>query len=246
MKQSADALLSVLNDILDFSKIEAGKLELEQTPFDLAEAIGDATQVLALAAANKGIELVCRTAPDLPARVLGDSGRLRQILVNLVGNAVKFTEHGEVFVDAFWESPADARARLHCLVRDSGIGIPPEKQQMIFEAFAQAERETTRRFGGTGLGLAISSQLVKIMGGTIWVDSRPDEGSSFHFRLPLEPDEASGAGGTVRFPRAPRLAGCGQRHEQENRLGNAGQPGSVRRIGGGYSTRLDRPQTGRS
>jgi two-component system, sensor histidine kinase and response regulator len=195
VKKSADALLSVINDILDFSKIEAGKLELEYSPFDVRESLGDTLNTLALRAHQKGLELACHIAPDVPETVIGDPVRLRQILINLVGNAIKFTERGEVVVDV--QMPDAQRAgsvsdgtsayasgsscALHFSVRDTGIGIPADKQVMIFDAFAQADGSTTRRYGGTGLGLAISSRLVQRMGGQIWVESEPGKGSTFHF-----------------------------------------------------------------
>jgi two-component system sensor kinase len=186
VRQSADSLMQLLNDILDLSKIEAGKLELEQVPLNPHEVIGDATQVLALTAAAKSIELTSRVAPDVPPCLLGDPVRLRQILINLVGNAVKFTERGEVFVDASVESREASRVKLHMVVHDTGIGIPADKQQQIFEAFTQADRQTTRRFGGTGLGLTISRQLIKMMNGNLWVESQPGAGSHFHVTVTLD------------------------------------------------------------
>jgi two-component system, sensor histidine kinase and response regulator len=181
VKKSADALLSVINDILDFSKIEAGKLELEHAPFDLRDSLGDMLNTLALRAHQKGLELACHIAPEVPETVVGDSQRLRQVLINLVGNAIKFTECGEVIVDVALEGGDDVEARLHFRVRDTGIGIPADKQSLIFEAFAQVDGSTTRRYDGTGLGLAISSRLVERMGGRIWVESEPHHGSTFHF-----------------------------------------------------------------
>jgi two-component system, sensor histidine kinase and response regulator len=198
VKKSADALLSVINDILDFSKIEAGKLDLDYSPFDIRESLGDMLNTLALRAHQKGLELACHIAPDVPETVIGDPLRLRQIFLNLVGNAIKFTERGEVVVDVNKMQNAECRMQnerpdddssllhsafciLHFSVRDTGIGIPLEKQAMIFEAFAQADGSTTRRYGGTGLGLAISSRLVQRMGGRIWVESNPGQGSTFHF-----------------------------------------------------------------
>ena len=185
VKQSADALLRLLNDILDFSKIEAGRLELESVPLDLREVVGDATQMLAVLASQKGLELICRIAPDVPPMAVGDPGRLRQIVVNLLGNAVKFTEQGEVLADVWVEAEKQERVDLHFAVRDTGIGIPPDKQRSIFESFRQSDSSTTRRFGGTGLGLSISSQLVNLMGGRIWVESEVGRGSTFHFVVPL-------------------------------------------------------------
>ncbi len=193
VKKSADALLSVINDILDFSKIEAGKLELEYSPFDMRDTLGDTLNTLALRAHQKGLELACHIAPEVPETVVGDPVRLRQILINLVGNAIKFTDRGEVVVDVQFQGtesgtplsePAPSTPDscwLHFSVRDTGIGIPADKQAMIFDAFAQVDSSTTRRYGGTGLGLAISSRLVKRMGGRIWVESDLGKGSTFHF-----------------------------------------------------------------
>ncbi len=184
VKHSADELLRLLNDILDFSKIEAGKLELEAIDFDLRETLGDAMQAFAVPASAKGLELMFRVDANVPSNVNGDPGRLRQILSNLIGNAIKFTERGEILVDVGFKG-SDTEL-IHFAVHDTGIGIPPDKQQRIFESFSQADSSTTRRFGGTGLGLAISSQLVKIMQGEIWVESEMDQGSTFHFTARLE------------------------------------------------------------
>ncbi len=185
IRQSADSLLQILNDILDFSKIEAGKLGLELIEFDLRETIGLIGQALAVRAADKQLELACRIAPDLPQKLVGDPGRLRQIVTNLAGNAIKFTERGEVVIDVTSNDATgcndDGEIDLKITVRDTGIGIAPEKQQSIFEAFAQADSSTTRQFGGTGLGLAISSQLVEMMNGRIWVDSEEGHGATFYF-----------------------------------------------------------------
>jgi signal transduction histidine kinase/DNA-binding response OmpR family regulator len=181
VRQSADVLLRLLNDILDFSKIEAGKLELELTDFSLHDVLGDTLQTLALRAAEKGLELAGRIAPDTPDTLLGDPGRLRQILVNLVGNAIKFTEAGEVVVNVETESQTDTEVCLRASVRDTGIGIPRDKQQSVFDVFSQADGSTTRRFGGSGLGLAITSQLVGLMGGRIWLESSVGQGSTFYF-----------------------------------------------------------------
>ena len=195
VRQSAHSLLRLLNDILDLSKIEAGKLDLEAIAFPLAETIADATRVLAVEAARKGLELVCHVEAHTPASLIGDPGRLRQVLVNLLGNAVKFTEQGEVLLEAYVEGRRATDVQLHFVVRDTGIGIAPAQHQQIFEAFRQADSSTTRRFGGTGLGLAISSQLVSLMGGRIWVESAPAHGSAFHFTawfgLPDKPGQAA-------------------------------------------------------
>mgnify|MGYP003288338967 CR=1 FL=1 len=189
VKGSADSLLRLLNDILDFAKIEARKLDLEPLEFRLRDTIGVTMKTLAVRAYSKGLELACRIAPDVPDAVVGDPSRLRQILVNLVGNAIKFTERGEVVVEVENTQSEGAAidvtrrdpVHLHFSVRDTGIGIPTAKQRAIFEPFTQADSSTTRQFGGTGLGLAISSQLVTLMGGRLWLESRPAEGSTFHF-----------------------------------------------------------------
>jgi len=179
--ESGESLLSVINDILDFSKIEAGKLSLESSEFELRESLGDALKSLAFRAHRKGLELACEIHPDVPERLIGDVGRLRQILVNLVGNAIKFTETGEVVAEVTCRSQTEAEAELHFSVRDTGIGIPADKLAAIFEAFEQVDTSTTRKFGGTGLGLAICSRLVALMGGKIAVDSTLGRGSTFHF-----------------------------------------------------------------
>jgi PAS domain S-box-containing protein len=186
MQQSAHALLRIINEILDFSKIEAGKLELEQIPFELRACVGHAAKSLATRAAQKSLELLLKVDPNVPELLLGDPGRLRQVIVNLVGNAIKFTEQGEIVVqvDLTEESTPD-KAVLHIAVRDSGIGIAPAQQSHIFEAFTQADASTTRRYGGTGLGLAISAQLVEMMGGRIWMESEVGVGTTFHFTAPL-------------------------------------------------------------
>jgi len=190
-EQSAEALLRLLNDILDFSKIEAGKLELESIPFDLRDSIAGTVQTLGVRASAKGLELACRIPPELPDRLIGDPGRLCQIIVNLVGNAIKFTEQGEVVVDVRQESATEEEVRLQISIRDTGIGIPAEKQTQIFEAFSQADASTSRRFGGTGLGLAISSQLAGMMNGRMWVESEPGKGTTFHFTAALRRQTAA-------------------------------------------------------
>jgi CheY-like chemotaxis protein len=181
VKDSADALLRLLNDILDFSKIEAGKLELEATNFHLRDCIGKTGQTLGIRAADKALELHCRIDPGLPEYLLGDAGRLRQIIVNLAGNAIKFTTEGEVVIDVTEESRVEDRVCLHVSVKDTGIGIAPEQQKNVFGAFEQADSSITRKFGGTGLGLAISSQLAAMMGGRIWLESEVGKGTTFHF-----------------------------------------------------------------
>jgi signal transduction histidine kinase/DNA-binding response OmpR family regulator len=185
VKTSAESLLTVINDILDFSKIEAGRLDLDPVRFNLRDNLEDALKALALRANEKGLELLLDVRPDVPGDVIGDQARVRQVVTNLVGNAIKFTDKGEVVLsvglDTKMDAQEDGRTKLHFEVRDTGIGIPPEKQKMIFEAFSQADGSTTRKFGGTGLGLTISSRLVKMMQGDIWVVSEPDAGSTFHF-----------------------------------------------------------------
>ncbi|MGI6415745.1 MAG: response regulator [Thermoguttaceae bacterium] len=184
--ESSESLLSILNDVLDFSKIEAGKLDLERAPFDLREVVGDTMKSLAFRAHMKGLELACRIDPGVPERLVGDGGRLRQVVVNLVGNAIKFTESGEVVLELSGELLSDQSARLLVSVRDTGIGIPEQRRQGIFNAFEQADLSTTRRFGGSGLGLAISNRLVEMMGGRIWLESTPGEGSTFYFTAVFE------------------------------------------------------------
>jgi hypothetical protein len=188
VKSSADALLRVINDILDFSKIEAGKLLIENIPFNLGQAVSDTLKSVALRVNEKGLELVSDLAPNVPMGVLGDPGRLRQILLNIIGNAIKFTDKGEVVVRVARASADQGPATVHFSVSDSGIGIPLDKHQAIFEAFSQEDSSTTRKYGGTGLGLTICSRLVAAMGGRIWVESQPGKGSNFHFTLQLDVD----------------------------------------------------------
>ncbi len=184
-KVSADALMAVINDILDFSKIEARKLQLDPVEFNVRNSLGEAVATLALRAEQKGLELVCRISPDTPDDLVGDVTRIRQILLNLVGNAIKFTERGEVVVSIDTESKTQSEVVVHFTVSDTGVGIPKEKQTSIFEAFRQADSSITRVYGGTGLGLAISAQLVAMMRGTIRVESEPGQGSSFHVVIPF-------------------------------------------------------------
>jgi len=181
VKLSSDSLLNVVNDILDFSKIEAGKLELTPEDFDPRAQLHEVVKLMTVPARLKGLRLASHAAPDVPRLIHGDPARLRQIVLNLVGNAVKFTEQGEVLVEVFREAENAGEATLHFVVRDTGIGIAGPKQRAIFEAFVQADGSTTRRFGGTGLGLTISSRLVQMMGGRIWVESEEGQGSRFHF-----------------------------------------------------------------
>ncbi len=197
VKQSGEALMTVINDILDFSKVEAGKLELDPIPFNLREQIGNTMKSLAFRAHDKNLELAFRIHPDVPKVFHGDVGRLRQIIVNLVGNAVKFTEEGEVVVEVRCGARSGDTANLQFSVRDTGVGIPKEKVETIFNEFEQADSSTTRRYGGTGLGLAISSRLVDLMGGRIWVESTPKKGSTFHFTLKMTIGDENGLGGPV-------------------------------------------------
>ena len=185
VKDSGESLLAVINDILDFSRIEAGRLVLDQAPFDLREVLGDTMKSLALRAHKQGLELACHIAPDVPGFVVGDPGRVRQIVINLVGNAIKFTEQGEVVLDASVDSRGEQQAMLHFSVRDTGIGIPEEKQEAIFHPFEQVDGTLTRRHAGSGLGLAICSRLVEQMGGRMWLSSRLGHGSTFHFSAPF-------------------------------------------------------------
>ena len=193
VRLSAESLLLIINDVLDFSKIEAGKMELELIPFDLREGLGETMMALSFRAHEKGLELVYEVQPEVPEALLGDPGRIRQILVNLVGNAIKFTEHGEIFVRVDEQSPGSATTELHFAVKDTGVGIPVEKQEKIFEAFSQADGSMTRKYGGTGLGLTISVRLVEMMGGRVWLESQPGQGSTFHFTVHLAVQDAASA-----------------------------------------------------
>jgi PAS domain S-box-containing protein len=186
VKRSADALLTVINDILDFSKIEAGKIELEVFDFNLRDCVETTLKTLALRADEKGLELMCEVAPEIPELVRGDSNRLRQVMLNLVGNAIKFTSQGEVSLKVQVDAEDGKDRILQFTVSDTGIGIPAEKLKTIFEPFTQADTSTTRRYGGTGLGLTISTRLVEMMGGKIWVESEVDRGTHFHFTARVE------------------------------------------------------------
>lgn len=191
VKHSADSLLDLLNDILDFSKIEAGKLELEETDFNLHYLVEATISTVAIQAERKGIELLCDIKSDVPIALAGDPGRLRQIIINLMGNAIKFTENGEIMIQVQLQqqAPDDNFIELYFSVRDTGIGIPTDKVEKIFQSFSQADGTTTRKYGGTGLGLTISKQLVKMMGGKIWVESEPGKGSSFQFTVKMKPSQ---------------------------------------------------------
>ncbi|MCR4411800.1 MAG: PAS domain-containing protein [Thermoguttaceae bacterium] len=190
VQESGESLLTILNDILDFSRIEAGKLALDSAPFDLREVLFDAVNAFSLRARRKGLELACHVDPEVPRAVVGDGNRLRQVLAHLVGNAVKFTDQGEVHLRVECQPEPNDEVSLVFTVSDTGVGIPHDKKELVFAPFEQADSSTTRRFGGAGLGLAICSRLVELMGGRIWVESEPGQGSVFRF--------------TARFPRAER------------------------------------------
>jgi PAS domain S-box-containing protein len=211
IRTSADALLTVINDILDVSKIEAGKLAIERIDFNLRTLLEDVAELLAVRAAEKDLELSIAMPPDLPEQLVGDPHRLRQVLTNLIGNAIKFTEAGEVTVDAerIAESAADVRLRL--IVRDTGIGIPADRQQAVFDSFTQVDGSTTRRYGGTGLGLTISRQLIELMGGCIGLDSEPGRGSSFWGRCDARQTARPDTGAAGRRPDTGRAAGLDRR-----------------------------------
>jgi signal transduction histidine kinase/CheY-like chemotaxis protein len=201
VKSSADALLTIINDILDFSKIEAGKLELDALEFDLRDCMEETVRALAIRAHEKRLEVICDISAAVPRAIVGDPTRLRQIAINLLGNAIKFTEKGEVSLRVWVEESVDDEILVHFTVEDTGIGVPREKQQLIFNAFTQADASTTRKFGGTGLGLTICSRLVTMMGGRIWVESEGGSGSKFHFTARLR----SGAKTELQNP--PSLSG---------------------------------------
>jgi two-component system, sensor histidine kinase and response regulator len=196
VKSSADSLLNIINDLLDFSKIEAGKMALDPACFNLWECLEDTMKFMAVRAHQKGLELALDIQPAVPDLVIADAPRLRQIVVNLVGNAIKFTARGEVVLEVSFDQLADQRIKLHFVVRDTGIGIAHDKQELIFEAFSQADGSTTREFGGTGLGLTISARLVSAMQGELRVESTLGKGSSFHFSIPVD---------------SPAVAPCGER-----------------------------------
>jgi protein-histidine pros-kinase len=191
VKGSADALLILLNDILDFSKMEAGKLELDNLSFDVRKSLSEVVKTLAIKAQQKGLEFIFDVSPEVPTAVFGDPARLRQVLVNLVGNSIKFTEKGEVEVNVRTEAASIEGTRLRFSVRDTGIGIPADKQEKIFDPFSQADSSTTRKYGGTGLGLTITAKLVSLMGGRIWIESESGKGSTFHFTIQVGPEVAT-------------------------------------------------------
>jgi PAS domain S-box-containing protein len=201
VNSSAASLLEIVNDVLDFSKIEANRLDLDRADFDLRETVGDTAKVLALRAAEKGVELAYEVTPGVPETLIGDAGRLRQVVLNVLGNAVKFTEQGEVVLRVTREDAESDRVRLHFTVSDTGIGIPDEKLPRVFEAFTQADNSTTRRYGGTGLGLAITRRLVELMGGRLWVESQVGRGSTFHFTAEFERSPNSAVAASIAEPK---------------------------------------------
>ena len=209
VKLSAVSLLTVVNDILDFSRIEAGKLELDPIAFDLRDAVADTAHSVALRAHQKGLELVMGVDPSVPRNVQGDPGRLRQILVNLLGNAIKFTSHGTVVLRVSTEAVAQSEVTLQFSVSDTGVGIPLDRQESVFDAFTQADGSTTRTYGGTGLGLTIASQLVRLMGGRLWVESEVGRGSTFRFTATFAtaslPDATAEAPETIKLDGLPVL-----------------------------------------
>jgi len=191
VKLSAESLLSIINDILDFSKIEAGKLDMESIPFELRESLGEAMKALSYRAHQKGLELIYEVQPEVPETLVGDPGRIRQIIINLVGNSIKFTERGEIFVSVEKESGTFDSVRLHFAIKDTGVGIPADKQNKIFEAFSQADGSMARVYGGTGLGLTICTRLVGLMAGRIWVESELGKGTTFHLLISLAVQQGS-------------------------------------------------------
>ena len=237
LKDSAESLLGLIDDILDFSKIEAGKLDLHPAEFDLRELLGDTLRTLGIRADQKGLELAGHVAADVPPRMVGDAPRLRQVIVNLVGNAIKFTEKGEVVVEVTKESEGGGEMTLGFLVADTGIGIPRGKQEMIFEAFAQVDTSTTRRYGGTGLGLSISSELVRMMGGRLGVDSQPGQGKPFSLHRALRPRGGPEGDASAREPAAPARAGRRRQRDQPAHPARDADPLAHAACRGGQRTR---------
>ena len=244
IRASADSLLTIINDILDFSKIEAGKLDIEHLELDLRANVEDVGSIMAFQAAAKSLELVVNVRPEVPERVLGDPQRIRQCLLNLVGNAIKFTPSGEVVLEVCCVGRQDGRALVRFDVRDTGIGIPQESLDRLFQPFTQADASTTRRFGGTGLGLAIVRKLVEMMGGQIGAQSEPGKGSTFWFTLPLEPERWAARSRRASGGSRPARA---DRRRQRDQPAGAGQAAYPRRLRGGAAasamerSRLARP-----
>ena len=237
--ESAEALLRVLNDVLDVSKIEAGRLALDPAPFGLREAVEGAVKLFALRAHEKRVELACHIRPDVPDDLVGDVGRLRQVLVNLVGNAIKFTDAGEVVVEVAIERMTADEAVLRFTISDTGIGIPQDKQWQIFGAFVQADTSTTRRYGGTGLGLTISAHLVEMMGGRIWLTSEPGQGSQFRFVARFGRQAARRDDDPVAEPPRPARARGGRQPDQPRHP--PGTPCQLAHARGGRRQRCGRP-----
>lgn len=221
MLDCADSLLSPLNDGLDLSKIEAGKLELETDDFDLLWVAESVTNLIAQRAAGRGIEVVCNVQPDVPIRLRGDGQRLRQVLLDLTGNAIKFTERGEVTIAVRVVAQDPDAVTLVLSVADTGIGIPTDRREAIFEAFTQVDGSITRRFGGTGLGLTITRQLVELMGGAIWVDGELGQGMTFHVRPRFDrsPAQAAAGDGAAAHPREPPVGQAAGRRDDRPRDG---------------------------
>ena len=255
-RQSAAALLELLNQILDFSRIEAGALELEATPYRLRQTVDQVIKTLGVVADEKGLELICEVSPDVPEQLIGDPLRLRQILVNLIGNAIKFTARGEVVVRAELASLDADEVNLRFTVADTGIGISPADQERIFSPFTQADPSTTRHFGGSGLGLAITCSLVRLMGGRLWLESQPGHGSQFHFtvRSLLQPESAgtapaelpgqqvlAGPAGPVDRRKCQPLARCWNRRSSVGAC--ARKPPAMRRRRSSRFTKRRRPTT---
>jgi signal transduction histidine kinase/ActR/RegA family two-component response regulator len=210
VRSCADALLRLIDDVLDFSKIEAGKLSLDPVEFPIRQVLEDIRKVLGLRAADKGLTLAFTVAPEVPERLVGDPGRLRQVLINLVGNAVKFTDQGRVALDVTLVSAGPSPIEVRFAVTDTGIGIPADKQRLIFDPFAQADGSTTRRFGGTGLGLTISARLVEMLGGALSVQSEPGKGSVFSFTARFRAAAARpSVDQPVRTPGPPTMTAAG-------------------------------------
>jgi signal transduction histidine kinase len=237
IRSSGESLLTIINDILDFSKIESGKIDLETHPYDLRQCVDEAIELLAPKAAEKGLDLVPLVDPEAPMLVVGDVTRLRQVLVNLIGNAVKFTAKGEVVVSAYTApGPKEGTLGIHFTVADTGIGIPKEKQDRLFQSFSQVDSSTTRQFGGTGLGLAISKRLAELMGGTMWVESEAGRGSKFHFSIVVR----AGADEKPAWQKAPAvLAGRAVLLIEDN----ASQRNAVEQLVGLWGLRLAEADT---
>ena len=216
VRSSGDALLRVIDDILDFSKIEAGRLELEREPFDLRECVEGALDIVAPRATEKVVELGCLVDEGVPAGILGDGVRLRQVLLNLLSNAVKFTERGEVIVHVDAAPAEPGMHRLHFAVRDTGIGIPKDRMNRLFESFSQVDASTSRRYGGTGLGLAISKRIVELMGGTMWAESEEGKGSTFHIALTAPEAEVPAQDRPRRWPSQARCQADPRRRRQRH------------------------------